>query len=106
MGKKKRNTEIEQSVQTVQASPNGWAVISAPVKVIGAILTSAVPAAFVIGQSYAKYEANKVLTENQEKLVTLQNSYEKEIHDLRNQVYELQNEIVTLKQDKEYGEKK
>ena len=76
------------------------------VAVIGAILTLAVPAAFVIGQSYAKYEANKVLTENQEKLVTLQNSYEKEIHDLRNQVYELQNEIVTLKQDKEYGEKK
>lgn len=100
MGKKTKNT------QTAQVSQNGWNVISQPVTIICAILALAVPAAYVIGQSHAKYEANKVLTEYQEKLVNIQNNYEKEIHDLHNQVYELQNEIVTLKQNKQYGKQK
>ena len=84
-------------------SPNSWNIVSKPISIIGTVLTLAVPAAYIIGQSHAKYEANKVLTENQEKLVNLQNYYEKEIHDLHNQIFELQNEIVTLKQDKKYA---
>jgi len=100
MGKKTINTQASQVPQ------NGWNIISQPITIICGILALAVPAAYVIGQSYAKYEANIVLTEYQEKLVNLQNNYEKEIHDLHNQVYELQNEIVTLKQDKQYGTQK
>lgn len=100
MGKKTKN------IQQGQTPPNGWNIISRPVTIICSILTLAVPAAYIIGQSYAKYEANKVLTENQEKLVILQNNYEKEIHDLHNQIYELQNEIVTLKQKKVYEKRK
>lgn len=92
-----------QHKQMADVSPNSWNIVSKPISIIGTVLTLAVPAAYIIGQSHAKYEANKVLTENQEKLVNLQNYYEKETHDLHNQIFELQNEIVTLKQDKKYA---
>ena len=98
----KKKTQHKQ-IADVSPNPNAWEIISKPISIICTILALAVPAAYIIGQSYAKYEANKVLTENQEKLVNLQNYYEKEIHDLHNQIFELQNEIVTLKQDRVYA---